>query len=153
MKIKYSRTSRGPRSKDAQIFRSHQLGLQLPSPWTRTYRNESLQVPHYHGRLHSVSKAMDPAGRSSCAPDHHNVEGSNPHTLYSTDTDPEAQRDLSGHGRSEAKTDYGLQPMGADFPKEAAQVARKSKDQYRWRRVIRNFTPSYAEAFPPSHYR
>ena len=150
MKINYSRTSRGPRVKDpiapqkskrANVH-SHQPGLQLPSPCPKTYRNRSLQLPHHHGEIHSVSKAMDPAGTSSCAPDHHIGEGSNPHTLYSTD--PEAQRDPSVHGR---------QPIEADFREDAAEVARKSKDQYGWRRVIRNFTPSYAEAFPPNHYR
>ena len=94
---------------------------------------------------------MDPAGTSSCAPDHHNGEASNPHTLYSTD--PEANKDPSKHGRPEAKTGYRLQPIEADFREEAAEVARKSKGQYGWRRVIRNFTPSYAEAFPPNYYR
>ena len=92
---------------------------------------------------------MDPAGTSSCAPGHHNGEVSNPHITYSTD--PEAQRDPSEHERPEAKTKYKVQPIETDFREEAAEVARKSKDQYRWRRVIRNFTPSYAEAFPPNY--
>ena len=63
---------------------------------------------------------MDPAGTSSCAQDHRNGEGSNPHTLYSTY--PEAQRGLPEHGRPEAKTDDGLQPIEADFREEAAEA-------------------------------
>lgn len=95
---------------------------------------------------------MDPAGTSSCAQDYHHGDGSNPHTLYSTG--PEAQRGLPEDGRTIARTDYGLQPTEADFREEkAAEVAKKSKDQYGWRRVIRNFTPSYAQAFHSDHHR
>lgn len=86
---------------------------------------------------------MDPAGTSSCTQDHYNGDESNPHTLYSTG--PEAHIGLPEDERPEPKTDYRLQPTEADFREEkAAEVAKKSKDQYGWRMVIRNFTPSYA---------
>jgi len=86
---------------------------------------------------------MDPAGTSSCAQNYHNGDVSNSHSLYSTG--PDAQVGLPGDECPEEKTDCGLQPTEADFREEkAAEVARKSKDQYGWRMVIRNFTPSYA---------
>ncbi len=85
---------------------------------------------------------MDPAGTSSCAQDHHNGDGSNTHTLDSTG--PEAHRGLPDDKRQGPRTDYGLQPTEAGLREEkAAEIARKNKDQYGWRRVIRNFTPSY----------
>ena len=152
--------SEGPRARRSDgpaqepMFRSHQPGLQLPSPCPKTNRNRSppgSSSPRPNPLC--ISKAaMDPAGTGSCAPDHHhNGEASNPHTLYSTD--PEAKKDASEHGRSQAKTGYRLQPIEADFREEAVEGARKRKNQYRWRRVIRNFTPSYAEAFPLFYYR
>lgn len=106
------------------------------------YKNRSLQLPHLDGQSHSVPNAMDPAGYSSCAQDHHNGDESNTHTLDSTG--PEAHRGLTDDKRQGPRTDYGLQPTEAGLREEkAAEIARKNKDQYGWRRVIRNFTPSY----------
>lgn len=46
----------------------------------------------------------------------------------------------------ETGPDCGLQPDESGLRKEkAAEVARKSKDKYGWRRVVRNFTPSYVQ--------
>jgi len=86
---------------------------------------------------------MDPAGTGSCAQNYHNGDQPNSHSLYCTG--PDVQEGLPGDECPEEKTDCELQPTEADFREEkAAEVARKSKDQYGWRRVIRNFTPSYA---------
>ncbi len=46
---------------------------------------------------------------------------------------------------SEQEPDCGLQPSNAEFlEQKAEELIRNSSDQRGWRRVVRNFTPSYA---------
>jgi len=85
---------------------------------------------------------MDPAGTSACAHNPHNLDGSDPHTLCNAGS--EARIGLPELDSPEPRPEYGLEPTEADLREEkAAELARKSKDQYGWRRIIRNFTPSY----------
>ena len=86
---------------------------------------------------------MDPAGTGTCVQDHDNLNESHPRALYNSD--PEAFIDPTKHPIPESELKYGRQPTEAEFSEEqVANAKRKSKDQYGWRRVIRNFTPSYA---------
>lgn len=85
---------------------------------------------------------MDPAGAGTCVQDHNDLSESHPPALYTSD--PQAINPTE-HPSPESGFNCGLQPTEADLREEmVADVERKSKDQYGWRRVIRNFTPSYA---------
>lgn len=89
---------------------------------------------------------MDPAGIKACAPSRHDLdEFQSPNHCTS---DLEARKGTLEYLSPESGPDCGLQPTEADPREEQlAEEERKSKDQYGWRRVIRNFTPSYAKAF------
>ena len=85
---------------------------------------------------------MDPAGTNTCAQDHHVLDESHPQTLRNSDLE-EAREGKPEYLIPESGPDCGLQPTEADLHEEkAVEVERKSKDQYGWRRVVRNFTPS-----------
>ena len=95
---------------------------------------------------------MDPAGVSTCAQDHYILDQSHPHALC--DSGPEARMGPPEYLRPELGPDCGLQPTEADLREEQkAELERKSKDQYGWRRVVRNFTPSYAKTHLKGCYR
>ena len=87
---------------------------------------------------------MDPAGVSTCAQDHYTLDQSHPHALC--DSGPEARLGPPEYLRPELGPNRELQLTEADLREEQkAELERKSKDQYGWRRVVRNFTPSYAK--------
>ncbi len=95
---------------------------------------------------HSAKKAMDPACTGNCAQDRQNLDEWNPYPLYNSD--PEARTGPPECLSPDSGPDCGLQPTEADLRvKNAAVLERKSKDQYGWRRVIRNFSPSYPKTF------
>ena len=86
---------------------------------------------------------MDPASADTCVQDHDDLNESHPRGLYNSD--PQACINPIELSSTELGLNCGLQPTEADLRKEkVADVIRKSKDQYGWRMVIRNFTPSYA---------
>ena len=85
---------------------------------------------------------MDPAGTNACAQGYLDFDTPKSHTECVTDSE-------AGIGRAEDQS-LDLEPCGEPHPckndlrrgKEEA-VQRKNRDQYGWRKVIRNFTPSY----------
>lgn len=78
---------------------------------------------------------MDPAGTGSCMQDDYNLQISNPRTLCTIGSE--------SLNSPEPRPDYLLRPTETDLGEvEAMEVEIKSKENYGWRRVIRNFTPS-----------
>lgn len=91
---------------------------------------------------------MDPADAGTCVQDHDDLNESHPRALYNSI--PQACINSTEYPSPESGLNCGLQPTEADLRKEkVADVKRKSKDQYGWRRVIRNFTPSYVPTIKP----
>ena len=86
---------------------------------------------------------MDPAGTGNFAQDRHDVQES--YGQAACNLDPEARVIGREYLSLELGLDCGLQPSESDLREDkVAEVAKRSKDQYGWRKVVRNFTPSYA---------
>ena len=95
---------------------------------------------------------MYPAGSRSCALCGYNARESHPHTLRKAD--PKACMTGPEYKGPETGPDRGLRPDGSDLREiKAAEMVRESKDMHGWRRVVRNFTPSYAQLPLIGHLR
>lgn len=96
---------------------------------------------------------MDPAGAGTALQDHDNLNDSHPRALYNSD--PQACINPAEHPSPESGLSCVIkQPTEADLREEkVADVKRKSKDEYGWRGVIRNFTPSYGPLIRYTDYQ
>ena len=77
---------------------------------------------------------MDPAGSHICEQRHHDLDGSSPRSLWNPGPKYQSPESESNGGQQSEEADLGEE--------DTARVKKVSKDQYGWRRVIRNFTPS-----------
>ena len=87
---------------------------------------------------------MDPAASRTCAQGGHHTQESHSHNLRKAD--PEACMTGPEYKSPETGPDCRIQPNASDVhERKAAEIAKQSKNMHGWRRVLRNFTPSYAQ--------